>query len=148
MGLWGHSEQTPRLPPLFFCAAAMSLHPLFRVVLRHPDLIADHLANHLEHVKAQSVEAVRSVVRKMAGAAVAVVALLIALNLTGIAVMLAATQVTTSSALIWVPATAWLIAALGGFVAWRENMRAEVQEVKNEFRADAQMLALIKEARS
>lgn len=126
----------------------MSLHPLFRVVLRHPDLIADHLANHLEHVKSQGVEAMRSVVRKMAGAAVALVALLIALNLTGIAVMLAATQASASPALVWVPAVAWLVAAIGGFVAWRENARSEVQEVKNEFRADAQMLALIKEARS
>ncbi|WP_225783302.1 hypothetical protein [Xenophilus sp. Marseille-Q4582] len=126
----------------------MSLHPLFRVMLRHPDLIADHFANHLEHVKAQSVEAVRSLVRKLAGGAIAVVALLIALNLTGIAVMLASTHGTVTPALVWVPAVAWVVTALGALVAWRENMRAEVREVKDEIRADAEMLALIKEARS
>ena len=126
----------------------MSLHPLFRVALRHPDLIADHFANHVAHVKAQAGEAARSVGRKLAGGAIAIVALLIALNLTGIAVMLAATQGRWQPALIWVPATAWLIAAGGGFVAWRESTKSEVQDVKDEFQADAQMLALIKEARS
>lgn len=126
----------------------MSLHPLFRVALRQPDLIAAHFANHVEHVKAQGVSAVRSMLRKCAGGAVAVAALLIALNLTGIAIMLAPLHASVPPALIWVPATAWLIAAIGGFVAWRESMRDEVQEVKDELRADAEMLALIKEARS
>ncbi|RYF83003.1 MAG: hypothetical protein EOO29_05030 [Comamonadaceae bacterium] len=126
----------------------MSLHPLFRVALRHPDLIADHLANHAAHVKAQVAAAGRSWGRKLAGAAVAIVAVLIALNLTGIAIMLGAVQGHWHAALIWVPAVAWLIALIGGAVAWRESTRSEVQEVKDEVRADAQMLALIKEARS
>lgn len=126
----------------------MALHPLFRVALRHPDLIADHFANHVEHVKAQGVDAVRSIVRKLAGGAIAVIALLIALNLTGIAIMLATLQTQVSPALVWVPATAWVIAFIGGLVAWRENVRSEMQEVKDEFKADAEMLALIKEARS
>ncbi|MDA7416022.1 hypothetical protein PGB34_06550 [Xenophilus arseniciresistens] len=126
----------------------MSLHPLFRVALHHPDLIADHLANHVEHAKAQAADAVRSMGLKVAGAAVAVVALLIALNLTGIAVMLAATQAGVPAALWWVPGIAWAVALAGGLMAWRASLRDEVREVKDEFQADAQMLALIKEARS
>lgn len=126
----------------------MALHPLFRVALRHPDLIAGHFANHVAHVKAQSVGAVKSIVRKLAGGAIAVIAVLIALNLTGIAIMLATLQNPISPALIWVPATAWLVALIGGFLAWRENVRSEMQEVKDEFKADAEMLALIKKARS
>lgn len=62
--------------------------------------------------------------------------------------MLATLQTQVSPALIWVPATAWLIAFIGALVAWRENVRSEMQEVKDEFKADAEMLALIKEARS
>lgn len=126
----------------------MSLHPLFRVALRHPDLIADHLANHVAHVKAQASAAARSVGRKLAGGAIAIVALLIALNLTGVAVMLASMQGRWQPALIWVPAVAWLVVLAGGLVAWRESTRSEVQDVKDEFHADAEMLALIKEARS
>lgn len=126
----------------------MPLHPLFRVALHHPDLIADHLANHIEHAKAQAADAVRSMGLKVAGAAVALVAMLIALNLTGVAVMLAATQTSVPAALWWVPGIAWAVVVIGGLMAWRASVRDEVREVKDEFQADAQMLALIKEARS
>lgn len=126
----------------------MTFHPLFKVALREPELIVEHLLNHVDHVKAQGVEAIRAYARKLAGGAVALVALLIALNLTGVAVMLAAVQNHWQPALIWVPLTAWLVAVLGALIAWRAGTHSQVQDVKDEVRADAQMLALIKEARS
>lgn len=126
----------------------MLIHPLFRVALRRPELIAEHLANHVEHAKGQAGQAARSFARKLAGGAVAIVALLLALNLTGIAVMLAAVEGRWPPALIWVPACAWLIAIGGALIAWRANAAAELQEVKDEFHADAEMLALIKKVES
>lgn len=129
-------------------ASTMSLHPLFRVVLRRPELIAEHLANHVEHAKSQAGQAAGAFARKLAGGAVAIVALLLALNLTGIAVMLGAVEGRWPPALIWVPACAWLIAAIGAVVAWRASATAELQEVKDELRADADMLALIKKVES
>ncbi|RYG58063.1 MAG: hypothetical protein EON56_00830, partial [Alphaproteobacteria bacterium] len=64
------------------------VHPIFMTVLRRPDLLANHLANYAELVKGELSSFGTSVAVRAASAAVALVALLLALGLSGISIML------------------------------------------------------------
>jgi Putative Actinobacterial Holin-X, holin superfamily III len=122
------------------------IHPIYMTALRRPDLVAAHLRNHVELVKKELGDAGRSVVYKAAGAIVALVALLLALGLTGISLMLGALQ-GYHWALVAVPGAAWLLTAIGAVVAMKASVRDDVQEVKDELEADFAVLRTVKEAR-
>lgn len=123
------------------------IHPIYMTALRRPDLIAAHLRNHVELVKKEVADAGRSVAYKIAGAVVALVALLLALGLTGVALMLAAVHGSSHWMLIAVPGAAWLLTAIGAIVAMKSSVRDDVQEVKDQFEADLVALRNVKEAR-
>jgi len=122
------------------------IHPIYMTALRRPDLVATHLRNHVELVKKELGDAGRSIVYKAAGAVVALGALLLALGLTGIALMLGALQ-GYHWALVAVPGVAWLLTAVGAMVAMKASVRDDVQDVKDELEADFAVLRTVKEAR-
>jgi hypothetical protein len=123
------------------------IHPIYMTALRRPDLVAAHLRNHVELVKAEVADAGRSVAYKAAGAIVALVALLLALGLTGIALMLGALHGSFHWMLVAVPGVAWLLTAIGVAVAMKSSVRDDVQDVKDEIEADLSALRTVKEAR-
>lgn len=123
------------------------IHPIYMTALRRPDLVAAHLRNHVDLVKHEIADAGRSVAYKAAGAIVALVALLLALGLTGIAVMLGVLHGSFHWVLAAVPGVAWLLTLIGLVVALKSSVRDDVQEVKDELEADLAALRTVKEAR-
>ena len=124
------------------------VHPIFMTVLRRPDLLANHLANYAELVKGELSSFGTSVAVRAASAAVALVALLLALGLTGISIMLGYLHGTFHWVLVIVPGAAWLLAVIGAALAMRSTTKDKVEDVKSEVEADFNMLRLIKEARN
>lgn len=123
------------------------IHPIYMTALRRPDLVATHLRNHVDLVKQELGDAGRSIAYKVAGAVVALVALLLALGLTGIALMLGAMHGSFHWALVAVPAFAWVLTIAGVMVAMKASVRDDVQDVKEELEADLAVLRTVKEAR-
>jgi hypothetical protein len=123
------------------------IHPIYMTALRRPDLVAAHLRNHVALVKKEFADAGRSVAYKVVGAVVALVALLLALGLTGIALMLGALHGSTHWMLFAVPGVAWLLTAIGIVVAMKSSVHDDVQDVKDEVEADLAALRTVKEAR-
>lgn len=123
------------------------IHPIYMTALRRPDLVAAHLRNHVELVKKELGDAGRSIAYKVAGAIVALVALVLALGLTGIALMLGALHGSFHWALLAVPGVAWVLTIAGVIVAMKSSLRDDVQDVKDELEADLAALRTVKEAR-
>lgn len=122
------------------------IHPIFMTVLRRPDLVVRHLSNYGEMVKSELSAIGQSFALRAAAAAVALVALLLALGLTGMAVMLGFLQ-GYHWVLLAVPAVAWALSAIGAIYAMRSPVQEHVDGIKSEMDADVQMFRLIKEAK-
>lgn len=123
------------------------IHPIYMTALRRPDLVAAHLRNHVELVKKELGDAGRSIAYKVAGAIMALVALVLALGLTGTALMLGALHGSFHWALLAVPGVAWVLTIAGVIVAMKSSLRDDVQDVKDELEADLAVLRTVKEAR-
>jgi len=123
------------------------VHPVFMVVLRQPELLFTHLANHAQLVKDELAATGASLAMRAAGAAVALIALLLALGLTGVAVMLGMLHGAFQWGLVIVPGVAWLLAMAGAALALKSSaVQEKVDNVKDELEADMKMLRLVKEA--
>lgn len=122
------------------------MHPIFMTALRRPDLVFDHAANYAELVKDELAAAGRSLILKAASAAVALVALLLALGLTGIAIMLGCVHARFHWALVIVPGTAWVLAVVGALVAAKAGVKDEIEDIKSQLAADVEMLRTVKES--
>ena len=116
--------------------------------LRRPELLFNHLGNYAELLKAELTSIGSSLALRAAMAAVALVSVLLALGLTGIAVMLGFLHGSFHWVLVIVPGVAWLMALIGALYARRSTLQEKVHDVKEELEADMQMLRLIKEARN
>lgn len=121
------------------------IHPVFMTVLRRPDLAASHVANYVELFKSELSTLGTSLVVRAVSAALAVVALVLALGLTGVAFMLGYIH-GFHRVLVVVPAVAWAVAAIAAVLAMRSNFKERVNEVKEEFDADLELLRMVKEA--
>lgn len=89
------------------------IQPLFMAVLRRPELLAVHAANYVALVKGEATDFGTSLAVRAASAAIAVVSLMLALGLTGIAVMLGVLNGSFHWVLVIVPGVAWVIALFG-----------------------------------
>ena len=114
--------------------------------MRRPELLVQHAANYLELLRAEMSAIGSSVARRVAGAVVAMVAVLLALGLSAIAVMLGVLHGAFHWVLVIVPATAWLLAVVGIVIAARPALKHEVEDVRHELQADMRMLRLVKDA--
>lgn len=123
------------------------IHPIFMTVLRRPDLFATHLTNYAELVKSELSAAGLAFAARAAAGAIAFVALLLALGLTGVAIMLGVMQGVFHWILAVVPGIAWLLAAIGAAFAMRSTTKEKVEDVKEELEADFRVLRMVKEAK-
>jgi len=119
------------------------IHPFFTVLLRRPDLIARHLGNHVDLIRAELSAAKRAMLVKAAGAVVAGVCLLLALGLTAVAIMLGVLQ-GFHWALVVVPGVAWLLFVIGLVAAVRAAVVPKAQEVQQQFEADLDLLRVVR----
>lgn len=123
------------------------VHPIFVAVLRRPELLFTHLANYVELVRGELSAVGSSLAMRAASAVVALVALLLAVGLTGIAVMLGFLHGSFQWVLVIVPGAAWVLVLIGVVLAMRSStVKEKVDDVKDEMEADLRMLRLIREA--
>jgi hypothetical protein len=122
------------------------VHPIFMAVLRRPELLFRHLANYGELVKGELSSVADSLMIRAASAVVAIVALLLAIGLTGTALMLGFLHGSYHWVLAVVPGAAWVLGLVGVLVAMRSTVKEKVDDVKDELEADVRTLRLIKEA--
>ena len=116
------------------------MHPIYGALLRRPDLLATHVGNYVALAKEEASGVVRGVAVRAAAGAAACVAFLLALGLTGVAVMLGAIHGEFVWALVLVPGIAWLIGAAGLFMAFRPTQVEVVQDLKTQVEADVTAL--------
>jgi hypothetical protein len=125
------------------------VHPIFMAVLRRPELLFTHLANYVEMVKGELSAFGSSLAMRAASAVLALLALMLALGLTGTSVMLGFLRGSFEWVLVIVPGTAWLLAAIGAMLAMRSSsVKDKLDDVKDELEADVRMLGLVKKARN
>ena len=121
------------------------IHPLFNAALKRPDLLLHHLTNYAELVKCEAADAGKGLLVQAAAGVAAAVTLLLALGLTGVAVMLGVFHGTFHWVLVAVPAIAWVGVIVGGVMATRSSMRRDIKDVRDEVERDLQLLRLAKD---
>lgn len=120
-------------------------HPLFSAVLRHPHLLADHLANYGALVRDELAAATHGVVARLIAGVVAAVSALTALCLTGTAVMLGVLHGQFSWVLVVVPGVAVALAAIGAWIALRPASFHGFDDLGVQFQADVRALRALQE---
>ncbi|MDM0108847.1 hypothetical protein QTH97_28160 [Variovorax sp. J22R24] len=124
------------------------IHPLFKAALKRPDLVLHHLANYGELLKCEAADAGKGLLVQAAAGVAAAVALLLALGLTGVAVMLGVLHGTFHWVLVAVPAVGWLGVIVGAVVATRSAVQRDIQDVRDEVERDLHLLRLAKELKN
>jgi cell division protein FtsX len=118
------------------------LHPIYTTALGHPELIADHLANYGALLREEAREAGRDLIARMVAGVLAVVSVMLALGLTGVAIMLGAMQGRFHRTLAAVPAVAMLIALVSALYASRQRASHAFAEFRAQIEADIHALHL------
>jgi len=121
------------------------IHPVFKTLLKHPELVMRHLANYGDLLRCEMADAGKALLIQASAGVLAVVSLLLALGLTGIAVMLGVLYSRFHWVLVAVPAVAWLGALGGGLLASRSKVAKDVRDVREEVELDLKILQLAKE---
>ncbi len=125
-------------------------HPLIRLLISRPDLLAAHVAGYADLVGAQLTEAVVSVRAKAMLLVSAVVFMLFGLMFSGVAVLLAASipvQHMPAAWLLWVtPAVPLLAALVCWLLAQRHSAGWDFKLVKEQVAADALLFKRVSDA--
>ena len=112
------------------------LHPIYSTVLGHPELIADHIANYSALIKEEVAQASRGLIARVVAGVLAVVSVLLALGLAGVAVMLGSVNGSFHWALVIVPGVALLIAAVAAYVSMKPLVSHSFADLKAQLSAD------------
>ena len=112
------------------------LHPIYSTVLGHPELIADHIANYSALIKEEVAQASRGLIARVIAGVLAVVSVLLALGLAGVAIMLGSVNGRFHWALVLVPGVALLIAAIAAYVAMKPVLSHGFADLKAQLSAD------------
>jgi hypothetical protein len=118
------------------------LHPIYSTVLGHPELIADHLANYAALLREEAREASRSLIARTVAGVLAVVSVMLALGLIGVAIMLGAMHDRFHWTLVAVPAVAMLVALVSALYAARQGDDHRFAELRAQVEADIHALHL------
>ncbi|MGI4778900.1 MAG: hypothetical protein ACRYGA_12395 [Janthinobacterium lividum] len=116
------------------------LHPIYSTVLGHPELIADHVANYSALVKEEIAKVGRGFVVRIVAGAVAAISAILALGLTGVAVMLGGVDGTFHWVLVIVPGVAFLIAAIAAYFMMRPVLSHAFEDLRAQLSADMHAL--------
>jgi len=122
-------------------------HPIFTTVLRHPELIAEHASNYAALLRLEAAEASRGLAARLIAGVLAAVSAMLALGLTGMAIMLGAIHNNFHWALVAVPGVSALIALVAGFIAARPMQFHAFNDLRAEVDADIHALRAAGEAR-
>jgi hypothetical protein len=140
-----HTVHIVPIPPVRHFRGAQVIHPIFKTVLRHPELLVKHAQNYFELLRAEASAIGTGLALRAAGVLLALVAVLLALGLSAVAVMLGFLE-GFHWVLIAVPGAAWVLAFIGMVLAMRSPVKTSVEDVRDEMEADMRMLRLVKES--
>lgn len=124
------------------------LHPIFSTVLRHPELIAEHASNYAALVRLETAEASKGLIARLIAGVLAAVSAMLALGLTGTAVMLGVLQGNFHWVLVAVPGISAVIALIAGYVAARPVAFHGFDELRSQVDADVHALRAAGESRA
>ncbi len=120
------------------------IHPLLRLALARPDLLADHASAYAELAAVNAREAVADWQLRLLGWALLAAGVLLCIVFSGVALMLyGAVAAPALPWLLWaVPATPALLALAGGWLARRPRVTNAVRGVSlaQQFEADLALL--------
>lgn len=122
-------------------------HPIFSTVLRHPELIAEHASNYAALVRLEAAEASKGLIARLIAGVLAAVSAMLALGLTGTAVMLGVMQGNFHWVLVAVPGVSAFIALISGYMAARPVEFHGFSELRTQVDADIHALHAAGEAR-
>ena len=121
-------------------------HPIYTTALRHPALLADHLAAYAALARDEAAQATNIIVRRLIAAVLAVISALMTLGLTGVAVMLYGVNDRFDWLLVIGPAVAPGVAIIAGILAARPSPLHSFDELRTQFEADVIALRLAGDA--
>ncbi|MBO9648213.1 MAG: hypothetical protein J7605_06855 [Variovorax sp.] len=122
------------------------IHPIFPATLRNPGLVLRHISNYGALVKAEAAEAAGGLVRQTVGVVLAAILLVLAVGLSGFAVMLGMLHGSFHWVLVVVPAVTWLCTVICGLVAIRSRLPKEIKDVREQVELDLKLLRIAKES--
>lgn len=121
------------------------LHPIFTTVLRHPELIANHLAGYAALAREEASFAGRSLVTRLISGVLSIVSALLALIMCGVAVMLGVLHGSFNWVLVVVPGIAALAAVVCAVIASRPSQVNAFADLREQFHADLMAFNSLKE---
>ena len=118
------------------------LHPMLRLVLARPDLLADHASAYAELAAVSAREAVAEWQLRLVGWGLLAAGVLLCITFGGVALMLHATVAAAPMPwLLWaVPAAPALLALLGGWLARRRTDGRRSTSITQQLEADLALL--------
>lgn len=122
------------------------IHPIFVTALRRPELLVRHFSNYVALLRSEVNDIFKGVAGQAVAGILALVFVLLALGLTGVAAILAGID-RFHWVLVMVPGISWLCAIAATFVAMRSRLRKDINDVREEVEIDMTILRLIKETK-
>jgi uncharacterized membrane protein YqjE len=119
------------------------LHPVFTTLIQRPDLVAGHVTAYAALIAEEAGAAGHEVVMKVMAYAITLVAGLLFIGLTGIALMLGAVQGEFHWALVAVPGVALLAAVLSFAWAKKPLKSDRFPQVREQMESDARALRMV-----
>ena len=118
------------------------LHPLLRLALARPDLLADHASAYAELAAVSARETIADWQLRLIGWALLAAGVLLCITFGGVALMLHGTVAAMPTPwLLWaVPAAPALLALLGGWLARRRTQISRGTSITTQFEADLALL--------
>jgi peptidoglycan/LPS O-acetylase OafA/YrhL len=116
------------------------VHPIFSVLIAKPELVMEHVAGYASLMRDEASSLGREVAVRAVAWGITLFALLVFLILTGVAVMLGATQQEFHWALVVVPLVALVLAVIGFVIARKPLPEKAFSELKAQLDADARAL--------
>ena len=114
-------------------------HPIFSVLFRRPELVADHLSSYAGLAREEAREVGAELAKRAIAGVIAAVCLLVFLILAGVAAMLWAITA-FHWALVLVPAVFLVVGILAGLEAKKALPNGAFKELRSQLSADAQTL--------
>ena len=115
------------------------LHPILSVLIRRPELVADHLSSYAGLIREEARDVGAEVAKRAVAGVVAAVCLLVFLMLAGVAAMLWALTEFHWMLLV-APGLFLVVAVVAGMQAMRKLPNGAFRETRSQLSADAETL--------
>lgn len=119
------------------------MHPIFKVLLRRPQLLADHAAAYAALLREEAVDSAQALGWRLLAWTAAVLGLAAFIILAGVAVMLVATLGHWHWTLALVPLTALALAVIAWRLACRQLATRPLAVLRGQIQADADALRML-----